>query len=353
MQKEVSNSNGGNGINESSPGDNVVQLGERAFRKVELGLDEKEVSAYIEELINEKDSLLKRQGHLAALATLAEKTVIEANNLAQQTKQKAEEQAKSEAEKIRVKARQEADHILQEKRAEADRLRSKAEQDATRIIEEKKAEARVAAEKEAETVKAEAQKQVNAMREEKMSMIKTETKNLLEKLQDELITNIENIRKEVMTLGANLDQMTYMPDLAPVTRPVEKPAPTAPKDEKGTAKFEQIPWLEIEVLPPVDIGKIMDLIARLEDLPVVKTTDLLPEMPNPLIRVFLNEPSPLADLLRTLPQVKQVTEVDSTDLDTDVPNENRKERIQIVIGENTKQQDKESKKNTATQSISK
>lgn len=352
MQKEAGNNNGGNGMDGSS-GDNVVQLAGRAFKKVELGLDEKDVRSCIEELINERDSLLKRQSHLSALATLAEKTVIEANNLAQQTKQKAEEQARSETERIKAKAKQDADHLLQEKKAEADRIRVKAEQDAARIVEEKKAEARVAAEKEAETIKTQAQKQVDAMRAEKMRTMKTETKNMVEKLQDELITSIENIRRQVMTLGANLDQISYMPEFETVTKPVavaEKQTQATPKAEKGPS-FDQIPWLEIEVLPPVDIGKIMDLIARLEDLPVVKTTDLLPEMPNPLIRVFLNEPSPLAELLRTLPQVKQVTEVDSTDLNTDVPNENRKERIQVVIGDNSKQE-KDAKKNTA-QTVSK
>jgi len=42
----------------------------------------------------------------------------------------------------------------------------------------------------------------------------------------------------------------------------------------------------------MDIEKIMDLISHLEKLPEVKTTDLLPETPNPLIRVFLSKPWP-------------------------------------------------------------
>jgi len=378
MEKDINNSNGGHGINGSPGADKVIQLGGRAFRKVELGLDEKEVRSYIEEIIGERDSLSKRQVHLSALAALAEKTVIEANNIAQQTKQKAEEQAKAEAEKIRVKAEQDGAHIVQEKKAEAEKIRVKAEQDAAHIVQEKKteaekirvkaeqeashiiqeqkAEAKVQAEKEAETIKTQAQKQIEAMREERLNILKVETKSLAEKLQSELLSSIENIKRQVMTFNANLENMSSISNSAfpaTSTATATKPVSATPTVEKGTT-FDHIPWLEIEVLPPVDIGKIMDLISRLEDLPVVKTTDLLPEMPNPLIRVFLNEPSPLAELLRTLPQVKQVTEVADfeTALDSDMPTGNKKERIQIVLEDQSRSREKESKKNSVAQPVS-
>ena len=87
----------------------------------------------------------------------------------------------------------------------------------------------------------------------------------------------------------------------------------------------------------------MDLISRLESLPEVKTTDLLPETPNPLIRVFLNEPSPLADMLRSLPQIEQVNEL-SDFVESDIQGEEKRKRIQIVLGKNANIKDKEAKK---------
>jgi hypothetical protein len=93
----------------------------------------------------------------------------------------------------------------------------------------------------------------------------------------------------------------------------------------------------------------MDLISCLESLPEVKTTDLLPETPNPLIRIFLNEPSPLVELLRTLPQIAHINEL--TDFaEHDSETEEKRERIQIVLGKNPNIKDKEAKKGTTSKS---
>ena len=336
MQKrEGSNGNGSNGANGTPSGDDALHLGGRVFKKVELGLDEKEVQAYIDELITQRDSLLKRQEHLSALAELAEKTVIEANNLSQQMKQKAAEQAK----------------------VEADKIRTKAEQDAEQIIKEKKAEAKAVAEKEADIVRTEALRQAESARAEQLAAFKAEARGLVKKVQNELLTSIDTVKQHVMALDANFEQMSSLNSPAVRTASVaveDKPVTTLSRGEKGTS-FDQIPWLEVEVMPPVDIGKIMDLISRLESLPQVKTTDLLPEMPNPLIRVFLNEPSPLAELLRTLPQIEKVTEMsDSQALDgLDIPAGDKRERIQIVLGKNSStKKDTGGKKGTIAQAIS-
>jgi cell division septum initiation protein DivIVA len=314
MQKSDSNhNNNGNGSNGAMNDDDVLHVGGRVFRKTKLGLAEEEVRSYVEELISQRDALVKRQEHLSALTELAEKTVIEANNLSQMMMKKTTEQAKVEADKIRVKA----------------------EQDNEQMIKAKKAEAKAAAEKEAETIKAEAHRQAKLVREEQLDGIKAEAATLAQKLQNELLTNIDGIKKHVMSLGTKFESVTFsnnVPPRAAAVETVDKPIPTLYEGEKG-ALLDHIPWLEVEVMPPLDIEKIMDLISRLESLPEVKTTDLLPETPNPLIRVFLNEPSPLAEMLRTLPQVEKVTEM--SDLDgLDMQDGEKRERIQIVLGKN-------------------
>jgi cell division septum initiation protein DivIVA len=318
MQKNDGNHNNANnnGLNGANNGDESLHVGERVFRKTKLGLAEEEVRSYVDELIGQRDALLKRQEHLAALTELAEKTVIEANNLSQLMMKKTTEQAKVEADKIRVKA----------------------EQDSEQMLKSKKAEAKAIADKEAEAIKAEAQHQAKIVREQQLDGIRSEAAALAQKLQNELIANIDGIKKHVMTIGSKFEATVSNNSGNTGTTPAAaadtaaKPADALSAGEKG-ALLDHIPWLEVEVLPPLDIEKIMDLISRLESLPEVKTTDLLPETPNPLIRVFLNEPSPLAEMLRTLPQVEKVTEM-SDPAGNDVQAGDKRERIQIVLGKN-------------------
>jgi hypothetical protein len=92
MQKNDNfRNNNGNGSNDAAPGDEVLQIGERVFRKTKFGLAEEEVRSYIEELIRQRNALMKRQEHLAGLTELAEKTIIEANNLSQLMMKKSTE----------------------------------------------------------------------------------------------------------------------------------------------------------------------------------------------------------------------------------------------------------------------
>jgi F0F1-type ATP synthase membrane subunit b/b' len=325
--------NNGNGSNDGAPGDEVLHIGERTFRKTKIGLAEEEVRAYVEELISQRNALSKRQEHLSGLTELAEKTIIEANNLSQLMMKKSAEQSKAEADKILVKA----------------------EQDSEQIIKTKKAEAKAAAEKEAAAIVDEAQRHAKSIREEQFNSIRTEAASLAQKLQNELIVNIENIKKQVLSIGIKIEPVASANHVSPPTARVDNKERGENKDktlsegEKGVLR-EHIPWLEIEIMPPMDIEKIMEFIAHLESLPQVKTTDLLPETPNPLIRVFLNEPSPLAEVLQTFPEVAQVSELaDATGSDT--PSGEQRQRIQIVLGKNPGK-NADAKKNTIIKTTS-
>jgi vacuolar-type H+-ATPase subunit H len=269
------------------------------------------VRSYVDELINQRNALTKRQENLSTLTELAEKTVIEANSLSQAMMKKSTEEAKSAAEKILAKAAQ----------------------DSEQKFKEMKAEARVAAEKEATALIAEAHRQAKLLREEQLNGIRAEAANLAQKLQNELIANIEGIKKQVMSIGIKAEPVVSNNNAAPHTAPVDnkdKKSPVLSDGEKGIL-LDHIPWLEIEIMPPMEIEKIMDLISQLENLPEVKTTDLLPETPNPLIRVFLNKPAPLADMLRTFPQIALVKELSDT---TDNQSGDKRQRIQVTLGKN-------------------
>ena len=311
--------------NDPTSGDDVMQIGERFFRITKYGLFDEEVRSYIQELINQRDALLKRQEHMAALTELAEKTVIEANNLSQLMMKRSAEQAKADSDNILVKA----------------------EQNVQQMIEAKTAEAKATAEIEAKAIKTEAWHQANLIRREQIDFIRGEAASLSQKLQNDLLANIDEIKKYLLSIGTRFETVTM--DNNGISLTVTKKVNEDTAAEKGML-LNRIPWLEVEVLPPQDIEKIMDLISRLESLPEVKTTDLLPEIPNPLIRIFLNEPSPLAELLRTMPQIEQVTEMSDTTEFVD-QNKQKRERIQVVLAKDGNIKGNQTKKGTASKNI--
>jgi hypothetical protein len=148
-----------------------------------------------------------------------------------------------------------------------------------------------------------------------------------------LIANIENMKKSVAAIGKNYKPMESAGDASPRSSSDNKDKASTLSDGEKGVPLDRVPWLEIEIMPPMDIEKIMDLISHLEKLPEVKTTDLLPETPNPLIRVFLSKPLALANMLRSLPQISQVTELfDSSSVDSETGE--KRERIQITFGTN-------------------
>ena len=311
--------------NDPTSGDGVTQIGERFFSITEYGLFDEEVRSYIQELISQRDALLKRQEHMAALTELAEKTVIEANNLSQLMMKRSAEQAKADSDNILVKA----------------------EQNVQQMIEAKTAEAKATAEVEAKAIKTEAWHQANLIRREQIDFIRREAASLAQKLQNDLLANIDEIKKYLLSIGTKFETVTM--DNNGISLTVTKKVNEDTAAEKGML-LNRIPWLEVEVLPPQDIEKIMDLISRLESLPEVKTTDLLPEIPNPLIRIFLNEPSPLAELLRTMPQIEQVTEMSDTTEFVD-QNKQKRERIQVVLAKDGNIKGNQTKKGTISKSI--
>ena len=312
MQKNDGNrSNGNNNSNADSNNEEIFRIGDRSFRKIKLGLAEEEVRAYVEELINQRDALLKRQEHLAALTELAEKTVMDASNLSQAMTKKAADQAK----------------------AEGDKMRARAEQETDQYVKARKAEAKAVADKESEAIKAEADRQARLIREQHLDGIRAEAVSLSQKLQNDLIANIENMKKSIATIGKNFKPMESSADTSSVNVSENKDKSAVLSDREKGVLLDHVPWLEIEIMPPMDIEKIMDLISHLEKLPEVKTTDLLPETPNPLIRVFLSKPLALANMLRTLPQISQVTELfDSNSVDSETGE--KRERIQVTFGTN-------------------
>ena len=272
----------------SNKKNSVVELWGREFKKVDGGLDKGEVASFVNELMKKHEALLDRAEHLSSLTKLAEKTIVEADNVAKQVQTEAEEQA----------------------RAEAKAILSEAEEQAQQIIEEKKAEALARANREAEAIRAKAQQQAATILEDKIKEIQPELKNNAKRLYEELLTQLDSLKEQVVALEAELDDKLSEPPAE--TRKVRLPAGRAdneflellqPTDDTG----EDEPEWQLEVLPPIDLTQILDIINYLDSLAEVARTELIPEINKPTIMVFLREPIYMVDVLRELPQIAQVT----------------------------------------------
>jgi len=306
MQKNDGNRNNNISVNTQKHEEDILYIGERPFRKIKLGLTENEVRSYIEELISQREALRKRLEPLAALTELAEKTVIDANDQSQAMLKKAADEAKVEADNIRVASEQETEEFVKQIRTE--------------VI--------TAAKKEAEVIKAEAQHRAKMLRESQLDGIKKEVANLAQKLQNDLIADIEVMKKSVMALSTKFSTTT----INTVSNDGQENGKRLSEEEKAEIT-DYAQWLEIEIMPPIDIDKIMNLISYLERLPEVKTTDVLPDTPNPIIRVFLGKPLALAAVLLLLPQIAQVNEVvDMNGIDHQFGE--KRERLQLVFDTN-------------------
>jgi hypothetical protein len=70
------------------------------------------------------------------------------------------------------------------------------------------------------------------------------------------------------------------------------------------------PQWEVEILPPFDISKIMEVVSFLDQLPEVANTEMIvPQIDMPSILVFLRKPMNVVDVLQKIPAVANVEEV--------------------------------------------
>ena len=271
----------------------IVELGGRNFKRVKNGLDEGEVASFISELISERDMLIKHQEHLSSLSKLAEKTVVDAEELAKQIQKEATDQAK----------------------AEASTIVAKAEEQAQRIIEEQRAEAIAVANREAEAIKAKAQQQAELLLAEKTKEISSQLRDLAHRQYTELLSQLENLRQQLEALEAE-----FKHKLSSLSQEASTEALEAGKRDTEFQELVKAPsqtntgapdW-ELQILPPLDIMQTLGIMNSLDSLPEIEKTELIPDIEKPSIIVFVRQPIQLVDVLRGLPQVAEVKE-DATD----------------------------------------
>ncbi len=312
--------------------EDVIELWGREFNTAKKGLDEAQVVSFVNNLIAERDMLAQRQEHFSSLTKLAEKTVAEADNLAKEIRKETKDQAKAEASEIIVKAKEQAQQAIEEDRA--------------KII--------TIATEEATALQANAEQEAELLLENQRKRIKSELRDVAQRLYGQLLSQLESLRQQAAASEVEFELKLSQPveEASTITiekEPLSTPAPAAsqqgdditsstspevspePADKQDTTTYKE--EVELEILPPIDIMKIMGIMRYLDTLPEVETTELIPIVDKPLIIASLREPMPLIDILRTLPEVDQVKETTATTDNTNANGERRK--IQITLSGNT------------------
>ena len=340
-----------NGTKES-----VIKLWGHEFNLAQQGLDETQVVSFVNGLIDERDRLTQRQEHFTSLTKLAEKTVAEADELAEEIKKETRDQAKAEAKEIIAKAEEQAQQLIAEER--------------TKIINK--------ATEEATAIKARAEREAELLLEKQRRKIEPELRDIAQQIYGQIASQLESLKQQVATSETEFEhklsqfieedstatidkeppstpapdtssevslkpaddilsesqQLTQTVDPTNTSKPEEKTP--VPADNQDTTTYEG--EVELEILPPIDLKRVLGILEYLDSLPEIETTELIPIADGPLIVASLREPMPLIDILRTLPEIEQVKEdtnremTDSTD--TAYP-ESERRRIQITLSGNT------------------
>jgi cell division septum initiation protein DivIVA len=323
----------------------IVELRGHKFKRVKNGLDKDQVASFIDELISERDKLAKSHDHLESLTRLAEKTISEADRLAEQIKKEAEEKAKAESAAIIDQAKEQAQKIVEEK-----------EYEAVEIANEK-----------AKAIQSEAEEKVALLLDNERAKINDKLSNFVNQHLSHLLEEMERLKQQVISAqedwennlfqsgegGSAVTAESELEDSAVAADNEDEGSAVAAesKEENSAATVEELevigesskpsqdqektdnpfgifdllkgenpaevgePQWEVEILPPIDISKMMEIVARLDQLPEVENTEIIPRTDKPSIVVFQREPINLVDLLGKIPEVAYVEEA-KTDKDT-------------------------------------
>jgi hypothetical protein len=412
--------------------DGVVVLEGHEFKRVKNGLDEAQVTSFIDQVIKERDELAQSQEHIASLNRLAEMTVVEADRLAAQVKTEATEQAKAEGTAIIDKAREQARQIMEKKIAEAveianeeaNSIKAKAEEEAVILLERERNKIRTelrnlvnqqfgymleemeGLKQRAEAVQVDFGNKLSAPGEDnsaataKVAEVAEEIDAATAKITEESDTIVAEVAEEIDAAAAKITEksdtlvaeekdaaaaeITEESDVlvaekkdaaaAEITEEKEdsvaegidtaaaeeretivteesqaldeQPVPSLATDhiEKGfdLSKLLEIedqadsskPQWEVEILPPFNIAKIMEVVSFLDQLPEVANTEMIvPQIDTPSILVFLRDSLNVVDVLQTIPAVAHVEEVtiDKAATDGEHGKGPRKVRISLSV----------------------
>lgn len=284
------------------------QISGRNLREAIGQLDDRQIFSLIQQLIDERETLIRRQDHLASISRVWERTISEADDVAKQVKEEAKQQAESEAQSIVAEAKKSAEELLKQRQAEAV----------------------VVAQKEIHTVAVELKRDLDGLSTKSVEELQQRldetakqaaeaAKAYIEALKAQFATFSEELDRRLSTLEASASQVTAEATAQPATptapaaaesKPVATeptpPVAAAPAPPKIAAPSER---RVIEVLSPRDMVMIDAVKAQLSEQDGVVETELQHQVDRSLIFVTLSRPLDLTHILSRMSEVERAQEV--------------------------------------------
>jgi F0F1-type ATP synthase membrane subunit b/b' len=318
-----------------SMGRDVVELWGREFNIVRTGLSEAQVVSFVNELVKQHDLLLQRQEHLATLTRLAERTVSEADKLSEEIKTEAKKQGEEDAARViaeaeasastqsaavlaeaRARAEEEAMELGRKKISEAeDRVRqmiADAESRSRHIIEQKEAEAQARAENKAKAILKKAQDDASSLLDREKQKIQPELDQFVNRFRGQLLSELDLLKNQVGSMEPrnSAPPALHRKEATPPKKETRKEREDEFLDLVGGSDSGESgdPEWEIEIVPPIDIMKIMSIVAHLDAIEDVSKTEIIPRNDGTSIMVYSQRDIELVDSLRSLPEVSEAEE---------------------------------------------
>ena len=195
----------------------------------------------------------------------------------------------------------------------------------------------VAEEKEAAAVEI-AEEIDNIVAEEKeASAVEIAIENEITAVEEKEVAVVEIAEESRMEAGEENKTLDKSPEPSRATDHTEKSF-----ELSNLLQFEEQaelgkPQWEVEILPPFNVAKVMEVVAFLDQLPEVANTEMIvPKIDMPSILVFLREPIDFVNVLQTIPGVAYIEEVKP---DTAATNGNSR-KVRIALSGTTMSQEK-------------
>ncbi|HXZ29848.1 MAG TPA: hypothetical protein VEG43_01655, partial [Dehalococcoidia bacterium] len=262
-----------------------------------------------------------------------------------------------EADKLSTQIKTEA---AEGAKAESAAIIDRAKEQARQMAEKKIAEAVEVANAEATAIKAKAEQEAAVLLGNEKNRLRNDLRNLVNQQLGHLVEELERLKQQAVAIQADFDNglpafgekksaatvgiaqekdgaaefaeqsgtmVVEVSEKKPGERPHEPEPGWRATDEaensfesSGLVRMEEQPesgkpqW-EVEVLPPFEIAKIMEVVSFLDQLPEVANTEMIvPQIDVPLILVFLRRPINVVDVLQKVPAVAHVEEVTSNNI---------------------------------------
>ncbi len=254
-------------------------------------LDDKQILSLFQQLIDEREALVKRQEHLVSLSRLSEKTIAAADEVAAQIKAEAKTQAETQTNMILSEAHSNAQRIIADSRSQA--------------IAATRNELIAARTKYFEELDIFTTKSINDFEAKIISTLENVASSLTS-CTENLKNQLCSFKKEMESKLVELDKTTF-PDNS-TARPDTAVQPPVRSDHNSNTNAGREMRI-VEILAPRDKERIESVRAHLDMLEDVVETNIRHLVDRTLIEVTLLKPVDLTRIMADWAEVEMAQEL--------------------------------------------